>query len=114
MFVRWIKREGRKGQVRWSAVLVEAVRKDGKPRQRHVAYLGSVNLKHLKASDARVIYNFNALQCSFWLRVNERFDELKLSPEDRQRLSEALVAKVAIPPAEDIASLISMRQALIG
>jgi hypothetical protein len=50
MFVRWQGRErwcyrstfGGTDDVNWSAILAESVRVDGKPRQRHVAYLGGI------------------------------------------------------------------------
>jgi hypothetical protein len=46
MFTRWHKRQRqswrRKIDVHWGVALIEAMRVGGKPRQRHVAYLGSI------------------------------------------------------------------------
>ena len=51
MFVRWQSRVRAErndwalrevGDITWNAILVESVRVDGKPRQNHVAYLGSL------------------------------------------------------------------------
>ena len=56
MFVRWISRlyvtpeADDTQQTAWSAVLVESRRVNGKPRQRHIAYLGGINdvgIRHL-------------------------------------------------------------------
>jgi hypothetical protein len=62
MFIRWQKRQG-KTDVYWGAVLIEAVRVDGKPRQRYVAHLGGFTEQGIENVHQR---------CRFWDRVNER------------------------------------------
>ena len=52
MFVRWQSRKRRQaqsgttrprpGDIRYSAILVEGICVNGKPTQRHIAYLGSI------------------------------------------------------------------------
>jgi hypothetical protein len=75
MFIRWAKRlrghRGGKTYVHWGAVLIEAVRVDGKPRQRYVAYLGGFSEQGIENVHQR---------CRFWDRVNERLHALSDRP----------------------------------
>src|SRR5258708_29036979 len=83
MFVRWQEyksraksrrlREFRKkhGPHRLRAILVETVRIDGKPHQRYLAYLGSVQ------ADRRD-------RPRFWYGVTRKLDQCRLSRERRQ------------------------------
>jgi hypothetical protein len=41
------------GDIHWTASIVEAVRVDGKPRQRHIACVGSLYESELKSVTAR-------------------------------------------------------------
>jgi hypothetical protein len=80
--------DGSVGQdVRWNAVLVEAVRVGGKPRQRHIANIGSITESCI-AVDTQRRY--------FWDGVHERLDRLvnRISIEDRRRIEEAIALKV--------------------
>ena len=84
MFVRWQKYKSRvsrnkHGQPR--LLLVEAVRIDGKPRQRHLTYLGSVQ------ADRRDLRRF-------WYNVIRKLDRCQLSPEERNRITAAIAKKV--------------------
>jgi hypothetical protein len=62
-------------------LLVEAVRIDGKPRQRHLAYLASVQ------ADRRDLPRF-------WYNVIRKLDRCRLSPEERDRITAAIAKKV--------------------
>jgi hypothetical protein len=60
--------------------LIKAVRINGEPRQRHLAYLGSVQ------ADRRDLPRF-------WYNVIRKLDRCRLSPEERKRITTA-IAKV--------------------
>jgi hypothetical protein len=101
MFLRWQHRarlyEGLFGHtgVRWNAILAESVRVDGRPRQRHVAFLGSFLDRSDFGPRSRVW---------FWDNVNARLDRLgsRLSPQDRKKVEEAIARKVKRPTPEEI------------
>ena len=83
MFVRWQKRHAK----RWdliTAALIESARVDGQPRQRHVAYLGSVRIN-------RAI--------RFWQRVDACLDKLDVTATDRHKIEAMLAAEVPRPSA---------------
>ena len=92
MFVRWqtnksraknpALRKARHTQLK--AILVEARRVAGEPRLHHLAYLGSTSTD---GSDRR----------EFWINVKQQFKRLRLAPEDRRRLTAAIVRKVGKP-----------------
>ena len=76
MFVRWQSRVRAErndwalrevGDITWNAILVESVRVDGKPRQNHVAYLGSFSTRQAKISAQRVYT---------WEHMLDRLDRL--------------------------------------
>jgi hypothetical protein len=73
--------------VRWAAVLVESVRVNGKPRQRHIAYLASIT-----DSRTEIVHH---RRC-FWDAVQEGLDRQgnAVSPEDRKRIEAAITCKV--------------------
>jgi hypothetical protein len=73
--------------VRWSAILVETARVDGKPRQRHVAYLASIT-----ESAAEIV----SQRRHFWDAVLDGLDRLanRVSPEDRKRIETAIALRV--------------------
>jgi hypothetical protein len=89
MFIRWHKRQG-KTDVHWGAVLVEAVRVDGKPRQRHVAYLGGFSERRIDSVDQRR---------RFWGQVKTRLHALagRISDEDRNRIIGEIAGIVPVP-----------------
>jgi hypothetical protein len=72
----------------WRAILVESTRVDGEPRQRHVAYLGSIHDSVIK-DDWRY---------RFWDDVTARLDALghrkKITADDRTKIEAALARKV--------------------
>ena len=121
MYVRWqwryerrLKERQRKGQRRrerrryrppaWSyAILVENGRIDGKPKQRHVAYLGSVHL------DQTVHY-----RAWWWHRISAKLDALgnRIPADDRPRIEAALAKEVPKVSAADVAAYASQHGSL--
>jgi hypothetical protein len=98
MFVRWQSRSRRHSEygddwhtadIHWRAILVEAVRVDGKPTQRHIAYLGGV-------TESALAIPFQ--QRYFWENVEWVLDRLKLKPEERRKIVTAVAKKVGPPP----------------
>ena len=93
MFVRWQEYKSRAksrrlrvfrkkhGQHRLRAMLVETVRIDGKPHQRYLAYLGSVQ------ADRRD-------RPRFWYDVTRKLDQRRLSREERNRIKSAIAKKI--------------------
>jgi hypothetical protein len=92
MFVRWQKYRNKPAT---TAILVEGVRVDGKPRQRHLAYLGSFRREWVKDTHYRSWW---------WHHVAERLDRLgnRISPDDRHRIEAALAAKVRRVTAKQV------------
>src|SRR5262245_8907901 len=104
MFIRWISRLNAPiyfgdGDDEWrqdtsySLILAESYRDKGKPRQRHIAYLGGITdygIKHLSH------------RCDFWDQVTAAFDRLanRVPPEDRKRFEAAIATKVPRPSAQ--------------
>ena len=90
MYVRWQSRarKRRGGSPLLTAVLVECRRIDGRPRQRTVAYLGSIREGGIESTLARLV--------KFWLGVTERLDQLgdAITPEERERIEAALAKRV--------------------
>jgi hypothetical protein len=82
---RWLRqyRERNGEDARLKAILVESARVNGKPRQRHIAFLGSVSI------GGRDLPRFR-------YEVTTRLDQLsnRVSPEDRQRIAAAIAEKV--------------------
>src|SRR5258708_38851039 len=66
---------------RLRAILVETVRIDGKPHQRYLAYLGSVQ------ADRRD-------RPRFWYDVTRKLDQCRLSREERNRIKSAIAKKI--------------------
>jgi hypothetical protein len=98
MFVRWQHRtktrrvvfgRGQAGDVRWSAILVESIWIDGRPRQRHIANLGSCVEQE----------NTPVHRAEFWKAVTSRLDRLgnKLTAGDRKKIEAAIARKVRRP-----------------
>ena len=81
MFVRWQKYKSWKKRGQPRLLLVEAIRIDGKPRQRYLAYLCSVQ------ADRRD-------RPRFWYNVIRKLDRRRLSPEERKRITTAIAKKV--------------------
>ncbi len=69
--------------------LVDAVRIDGKPRQRHIAYLGSVSQSAIDLDTANQ-------RGYFWHNVLEKLDQLNIQilPEERARIEAKIADRV--------------------
>jgi hypothetical protein len=97
MFIRWQHRKrrttfhlSREGDVHWAAILAESARVDGKPTQRHIAYLGGFTESQAKIP---------AQQCHIWDAISERLDSFgkRLNPAERKRIEAAIAEKVPRP-----------------
>ena len=83
-----LRADGSVGQdVRWNAVLVESVRVNGKPQQRHVAWIASITESRIDVEHQRRY---------FWDEVYERLDQLgnRISVDDRRRIEATIARKV--------------------
>lgn len=96
MFVRWKRRAKSRrkrltGETALSAYLVSSERVEGKPRQRVVAYLGSIreNATH-----------YVGHQMGFWEAAAPTLDRLELDPETRSAVEASLTRKVPKPTEE--------------
>ena len=79
-------------RARLKAILVESVRVDGKPRQKHIAFLGSIQPDDLDKASRY-----------FWRDVTLKLKRLgnRVSPEDYERIIASLAAKVGGRPLTD-------------
>jgi hypothetical protein len=106
MFVRW-KRYARKTQLRWKnareyeeithtllvAALVQSERRQGKPRQKVVAYLGSIREERLSEVLPREW---------FWSHAVDVLDRLGFDANQRAVVETALRQRVRRPSAEEV------------
>jgi hypothetical protein len=101
MYLRWQTRNRKRSDfgpcwesdLSWYAILVEAVRIEGKPRQKHVAYLGSFTESQIALSNQRIFV---------WESMIERLDTLanRISPKDRKTIEAALAKKIGRRPTK--------------
>ena len=84
------------------AVLVESGRVNGKPRQKFVRRLASIQERYLMATAHREY---------FWERVDWRLKDLKLDADQRGRVIAALENKVARPSEAEVIQLRREREA---
>jgi hypothetical protein len=93
MFVRWqtypLHLRWNKERARLKAILVESVRVDGKPRQKHIAFLSSIASDSLGKPGPR-----------FWCEVASKLKRLgnRIGPEDYERIMASIAVKVGGPP----------------
>ena len=93
MFVRWKRRPMVGiGQTLLIASLVRSVRIDGKPRQRVVAYLGSISEYHAQLPWC---------QRYFWKQVESRLS--RVADTDREKVERSILAVIPRPTAEESA-----------
>ncbi len=89
MYVRW-QRKKRADRTNLGhllcAVLVESRRVDGEPRQRTVAYLGSIRETFINVLEEE--------HRDLWQHADERLDELALDPEARAKVEAAIDSRV--------------------
>jgi hypothetical protein len=98
MYVRWQSRRRRtsayppweEGDIHWRAILVENTRVDGKPRQKHIAYLVGFTESRIKIAVQR---------CHLWDTISARLDDLgnRITAADRERIEAAIAEKVLRP-----------------
>ena len=102
MFIRWQKyrsvalwHRGKPPIKRVKAILVETVRIDGKPRQKHVAFIASYEANKLDQISTR---------STFWRHARQRLDQIgnQITPADRSKIEAALAQRV--PPTTGRAS----------
>jgi len=107
MYVRWKRRALKNGR-RYhpdphllSAYLVESRRVDGKPRQRILAYLGSINERFLDATWQ---------QRNFWLTASQKLEALDLSKEERAAIDARLQAVVPRLTQDELEAAVAASQ----
>jgi hypothetical protein len=106
MYVRWQSRKQVLGKdVRWTAIAVESERVDGRPTQRHIAYLGGI---------AESVINTLAAQCHFWVDVKKKLDGLgrRMTAEDRNNVEAAVAERVPRPTGTQLTAFIRERECL--
>jgi hypothetical protein len=115
MYVRWRRVTQRRQHVErcsWNmpaaahVLLVESVSVDGKPRQRHVAYLGVFH----NHSEQDVNY-----RAWWWHRMSAKLDALgkRIPPDQRPHIEAILAEKVRPVTAEEVTALDLTHQAEI-
>jgi integrase/recombinase XerD len=103
VFVRWKRRQLKRreidgsigGTVRY-AQLVRAMRIDGKPRQKSVAYLSYIRDLHI---------NKTAYRLRFWSDVRRKLKTLKLDSVTHDKIINKLAGDVPIPTEQELLSL---------
>jgi hypothetical protein len=102
MFIRWQSRkreiyysywggkEDPRGDVHWNAALIESVRVNGNPRQKHIANLCGFTEHQIK-SPYQQIY--------VWQHAIKTLDRLgnRITPEERRRVEAALAERLGRP-----------------
>ncbi len=109
MFVRWKIRQLRRteldgqpaGPVRY-AVLVECVRREGKPRQKVLCHLAHIRERHLASAQRRA---------AFWQAVDHRLMPLGLNAPARTVI-ESKIAVIA--PRPTVSELEEMRRRFVA
>ena len=103
MFIRWQSRKRKRPEyyghgrdqvdTHWRAILVESARVDGKPIQKHIAYLAGFTESRMAIP---------AQQRFIWDAVKTRLERLsnRIMPEDRRRIEAAFVQKIGRPPTK--------------
>jgi hypothetical protein len=87
----WEKRPT--GDYALSAQLVESHRVDGKPRQKVIKYLGTINQSRIDQVNHRI---------GFWRTASTAFKALSLPSDQQHTIEQALHARVPFPTQEDV------------
>jgi hypothetical protein len=105
MYVKWEDRLSRRGT---AAVLVEARRIDGKPRQRHIAYLATYpgGLWSI-GEDAHNVHT----RTWFWYRLTQRLAKLDLSAKQQKHVKASVAKRLPKPTQDEITAYDQARQA---
>ena len=93
MFVRWQTRGSQRWGVYHRAILVESLRVEGEPRQKHIAYLGSFYVDRPGAPRGWD-------RPRFWHDVRQRLAELGLPQGERRRIVDAIAKHVGAQPTK--------------
>jgi hypothetical protein len=88
-----IKESRPTGDYALSAQLVESHRVDGKPRQKVIKYLGTINESRIDQVNHRI---------GFWRTASTAFKALGLPPDQLHTIEQALHARVPFPTQEDV------------
>ena len=101
MYVRW--RTRKKKPTWWTgtlalpraAILVENLRVDGKPTQKHIAYLCGFAKSKAEASVPQ--------RCMVWHELTQKLDHLgdRITLQDREKIEAAIAKKISRPTAEE-------------
>jgi len=99
MFVRWRKRKRTTGaggpRVVYYAYLVESYRdEEGKPRQRHIGYLGHYAERGSERSSAVV----------FWGNCLANLAKLELSEDERAAAEKSVAKRIPRPTSDEVAT----------
>ena len=113
MFVRWRQRNHasfggrRRGDTHWRAILVQSARVNGKPTQRHIAYLAGFTESAIE---------IDAQRCHLWDHISERLDRLgnQITPDDREKIEAAIALKVQRPSAAEYKEIARRGVQLLG
>ena len=104
MYLRWQSRVrkrnhdfmlyGEPGDVTWSAILVESTRVDDKPRQKHIAYLGSFSESQIAASPSQRVW--------IWDGMTKQLDRLdnRITRKDRKNIEASRITRPMVSPRE--------------
>jgi hypothetical protein len=100
MFIRWQVHKSaaqiyyKRREVSFRAVLAETKRVNGVPRQRHIAYLGSITEEYTQVL---------AQRCYFWDKVTTKLKALswRIPPATMPKLEAALAVKVPRPSKKE-------------
>ena len=122
MFLRWQCRRRRhpewgtkipRADVLWSAVVAESKRVEGKPKQYHVCFLGSITESAIEAGRSGYNEYANHDRAIFFDLVSARLDALgdRLSPQDRQRIEAEIATKVPPFTEEELAWIEKQKEA---
>ena len=122
MYLRWQCRRRRhpewgtkipRADVLWSAVVVESKRVEGKPKQYHVCFLGSITESAIEAGRSGYNEYANHDRAIFFDLVSARLDALgdRLSPQDRQRIEAEIATKVPPFTEEELAWIEKQKEA---
>jgi hypothetical protein len=93
--------------VHWSAIIIESVRVDGKPKQRHVAYLAGITESAI---------DIGAQRAWFWVDVMRRLDGLanRISNDDREDIEAAVGKRVPRPTAAEYEEIVRNMVRVLG
>ncbi len=115
MYVRWQHRRRRhspfggwdEADVHWSAIVVENVRVNGRPKQQHIAYVAGFTESAIKIP---------AQRCHIWDRISETLDQLanRINADERKKIEVAIAIVVPRPTAAEYKDIARKGAATLG